>query len=149
MKEIERKFLVKDLGKLWPLLSDGAHIFQGYLFSETARSCRVRIKGSKGYITIKFGENALARDEFEYEIPIVDAQGLLSECSAVLDKTRYIVLHEGLSWEIDVFHGNLEGFVIAELELTHEDQVFLSPDWLGEEVTHDPSYLNVNLIKRL
>lgn len=149
MKEIERKFLIKDLGEILPLLSDGTPIFQGYLFSKKNRSCRVRIKGSKGYITIKFGENALARDEFEYEIPIVDAQGLLSECNAVLEKTRYIVLYEGLNWEIDVFHGHLEGLVVAELELSHENQTYSIPAWLGEEVTHDPNYLNINLIKKL
>ena len=94
---------------------------------------------------MKFGVNALVREEFEYEIPMEDAESLWRLCSKKLSKTRYRLMHAGNLWEIDVFHEKNEGLVLAEIELSAPDQVFEPPFWLGEEVTDDARYLNVNL----
>jgi CYTH domain-containing protein len=98
---------------------------------------------------LKFGESALVRSEFEYEIPLVEAEALLRQCSKVLSKTRFEVVVDSHVWEIDVFHGKLQGLIVAEIELSREDETFVLPDWVGKEVTADKSYLNVNLIERL
>lgn len=149
MIEIERKYLIRNLDALTPLLLNGQAIKQGYLFSTHDRSCRIRLKGDRAFITMKFGESALVRSEFEYEIPLTEAQLLLGNCSKVLSKTRYEVRVNSHLWEIDVFSGKLQGLIIAEIELTREDEVFDLPDWIGQEVTADKSYLNINLIERL
>jgi CYTH domain-containing protein len=149
MTEIERKYLIGNLDILRPLLVSGKAIKQGYLFATSEKSCRIRIKGDRGFLTIKIGESALVRSEYEYEIPINDAESLLQTCPRVLSKCRYELPVEGHTWEIDVFEGKLEGLVVAEIELTDVDERFLLPPWVGEEVTSDPSYLNVNLINRL
>ena len=149
MTEIERKYLIRNLDELRPLLVYGTKIKQGYLFTTPEKSCRIRIKGDRGFITIKIGESALIRFEYEYEIPLNDAESLLQTCQRVLSKSRYEVYVEGYTWEIDVFEGKLDGLVVAEIELTDVDERFLVPTWVGEEVTYDPSYLNVNLINRL
>ncbi len=149
MIEIERKYLIGNLDALVPLLLNGQSIKQGYLFSTHDRSCRIRLKGDHAFITMKFGESALVRSEFEYEIPLTEAQLLLRNCSKVLSKTRYEVRVNSHLWEIDVFTGKLQGLIIAEIELTREDEVFDLPEWIGQEVTADKSYLNINLIERL
>ncbi len=149
MIEIERKFLIGNMNLLAPLLMNGRTIEQGYLFATPDKSCRIRLKGDRGFITFKFGESAFIRSEFEYEIPLLEAEALLRQCSKVLSKTRFEVIVDSHVWEIDVFRGKLEGIVVAEIELTHEDESFVLPDWVGEEVTEDKSYLNVNLIQRL
>ncbi len=145
MLEIERKFLIKDLVQIRPFLVDGLTLRQGYLFDAQDKSLRVRIASNKATITMKFGVNALVREEFEYEIPMEDAESLWRLCSKKLSKTRYRIMHAGNLWEIDVFHEKNEGLVLAEIELSAPDQVFEPPFWLGEEVTDDARYLNVNL----
>ena len=150
MTEIERKFLVTQ-AKL-PELSQfkSFTIAQAYIQNEPFRSVRVRIKGDKAFLTIKSGKNALSRLEFEYEIPVVEAQEMMDKMELKsLSKTRYIIPFEGKTWELDVFHGKLAGLIVAEIELTDENETFALPEWIGEEVTHDSAYLNANLIKQL
>jgi len=149
LKEIERKFkvnvtLIGFIEKLTP-----KNISQGYLFSTPSLSTRVRLVDDKAYITVKGGENVISRNEFEYEISVSDAREMLTlYCSKILTKKRYIIAQNDLCWEIDVFEGNLEGLVIAEIELPTVDTVFSIPEWVAEEVTENPYYLNVNLIDR-
>lgn len=146
--EIERKFLV--LGDGW--LSHGlkgVDISQGYLTTGLHPSIRVRCKAGKGFLTIKDGDHALNRFESEFEIPFYQAQDLLNRFCArsLLAKTRFTLsAGSGLYWEIDVFHGALDGLVLAEIELPEEQALFEKPDWLGPEVTGDPRYLNANLL---
>jgi CYTH domain-containing protein len=149
MIEIERKYLIGNMDLLGPLLLNGRTIEQGYLFVSPDKSCRIRLKGDRGFITLKFGESAFVRSEFEYEIPLVEAEALLRQCSKVLSKTRFEVVVDSHVWEIDVFHGKHQGLIVAEIELSREDESFVLPDWVGNEVTADKSYLNVNLIERL
>ena len=149
MIEIERKFLIKEPIVLLAKLINGNQIHQGYLFTENAKSCRVRMKGAKGFLTLKFGTDLLSRNEFEYEIPFEEACELLTCCDKVLQKTRYEIPAGGHVWEIDVFSGALDGLILAEIELTDADETIQLPSWIGEEVTHDPTYLNVNLINGL
>lgn len=145
-KEIERKFLVKD--GAWRQAKRTKYR-QGYLNTQKERTVRVRTIGDEtAYLTIK-GENVGAtRREYEYEIPVQDADELLDElCERpLIEKYRYEVEYEGLTWEVDQFFGTNEGLRVAEVELDSEDQQFTRPDWLGEEVTGDPRYYNANLI---
>jgi adenylate cyclase len=149
MIEIERKFLINDGAGLRTQLLNGKTIQQGYLFSEHSKSCRVRVKGTKGFLTLKFGTDLLSRSEFEYQIPFEEACELLTHCDKILQKTRYEIPAGKHVWEIDVFSGALEGLVLAEIELSDADETIEFPSWIGAEVTHDPTYLNVNLINRL
>jgi adenylate cyclase len=144
-KEIERKFLLKK--RAWP--NELAMRYrQGYLNSTKERTVRVRTIGDKGYLTIKGIATGASRLEFEYEIPIKDANILLDICEKpLIEKNRYKVVEGGFVWEIDEFFGENRGLIIAEVELESEDQVFPKPDWVGEEVTGDPRYYNANLIK--
>ena len=145
--EIERKFKVT--GDFRPYVSRSYRICQGYLSSAPERTVRVRIKGDKGYITVKgiSSENGTSRFEWEKEIPAGEAADLLKICEkGMIDKTRHIVeINEhGRKnvFEVDEFHGDNEGLVIAEIELSAEDEEFASPQWLGEEVTGDKRYYN-------
>lgn len=149
MIEIERKFLVRsDAWKMGSIESE-THILQAYLFDDEHKSVRIRIKSERAFLTLKMGKG-IARFEFEYEIPKEDASKMIEVTKLpCLEKTRFVVVHDGNNWEVDVFHGKWSGLTLAELELTHEDQSFLLPDWLGEEVTSNPDYLNVNLFKNL
>jgi adenylate cyclase len=141
--EIERKFLV--LNDSWQNVS-GVLYRQGYLNRDKTRTVRVRIAGDAAFLTVKGVSVGATRAEYEYPIPLADAQGLLALCDGPLvEKTRYRVTHEGTLWEIDVFAGDNAGLVVAEVELAHEDQPFARPAWLGEEVTHDARYFNSNL----
>ncbi len=141
--EIERKFLVK--GDAWRNDS-GVQYRQGYLNRDKARTVRVRIAGEAGFLTIKGQSTGATRAEFEYPVPLNDAQALLALCDGPLvEKTRYIVWHAGHRWEVDEFAGDNAGLVVAELELASEDEAFERPAWLGAEVTHDPRYFNSNL----
>lgn len=150
MKEIERKFLV-DVSRLdWIKEFPSKAIKQAYIQNEIERSVRVRTKGDKAFLTIKSGKNALNRDEFEYEIPVSDALEMFERLELkVLSKIRYLVPFENHTWEVDVFEGKLKGLVVAEIELSSEDELFEKPDWILNEVTEDTSYLNANLIKQL
>jgi len=145
-KEIERKFLVQES---WQPRSAGVKIAQGYLSTVPERTVRVRIKGEKGYLTIKGKNEGISRAEFEYEIPLQDAEELLQLAEQpVLRKRRYLEQHGGSLWEIDVFAGENEGLIVAEIELPEEQAAFTKPDWLGEEVSGDVRYYNANLIKQ-
>ncbi len=145
-KEIERKFLVQ---ASWQPQDEGIKIAQGYLSTVPERTVRVRIKGDKGYLTIKGKNQGISRAEFEYEIPIGDAEELLKLAEQpILSKTRYLEQHEQSRWEIDVFAGENQGLVVAEVELPDERADFFRPDWLGQEVSGDVRYYNANLIKK-
>ncbi|HHH54595.1 MAG TPA: CYTH domain-containing protein [Bacteroidetes bacterium] len=148
-KEIERKFLVKneDFKKC---KSKSKKIVQGYLCSVPERAVRVRIKGDKGFLTIKgIGDKSgLSRYEWEKEIDVKDAEDLLKICEpGVIDKTRYYVKHKGYIYEVDEFHGDNKGLTITEVELESEEDIFEKPEWLGEEVTGDVKYYNIMLMK--
>ena len=141
--EIERKFLV--IGTEWRQ-SSPTSISQGYLCRAKERTVRIRIAGDRAFLTIKGLTVGASRPEFEYEIPRADAEEMLSLCDGPLvQKQRHVVFHRGDQWEIDEFTGENAGLVVAELELASEDQPFERPSWLGEEVTHDPRYLNSQL----
>ncbi len=145
-KEIERKFLVKEN---WQPQDEGIKIAQGYLSTVPERTVRVRIKGDKGYLTIKGKNQGISRAEFEYEIPVGDAEELLKLAEQpILSKTRYLEKHGNSLWEIDVFAGENQGLVVAEVELPDEQAEFFRPDWLGQEVSGDVRYYNANLIKK-
>ena len=146
-KEIERKFLV--IGEDWRKQITGIFYRQGYLFAEAKCTIRIRAGGGKGYLTIKGETHGAVRDEFEYEVPIKDANKLLAKfCnSPLIEKRRYKVKSGELVWEIDEFEGENKGLILAEAELTSEDQEIELPDWIGKEVTGDPKYYNVNLVK--
>lgn len=145
--EIERKFLV-DLEELGEL-KDGQDIKQGYIKTVDNTVVRVRVKGDKGFLTIK-GENVgVSRLEFEYEIPLDEANEMLEKlCSKpIIDKTRYIIKYKNHFWELDVFYGDNEGLVVAEVELESEDEEIKPPSWVRQEVTGDIRYYNNNLMK--
>jgi CYTH domain-containing protein len=146
-KEIERKFLVS--GESWKAAPPGTTYRQGYLSSHPERSVRVRSDGKKATLTIKGLTRGATRDEFEYEIPPADADVLLDQlCERpLIEKTRYLVPFGGRTWEIDVFGGDNQGLVVAEVELPSEDQPLTLPPWAAREVTHDPRYFNANLVK--
>lgn len=146
--EIERKFLVKADFKAYAFAN--TRIVQGYLSSVPERAVRVRIKGDKAYLTIKGigSNNGLSRYEWEKGIPVNEAEELLKICeTGIIDKVRYLVKSGKHTFEVDEFHGDNEGLIIAEIELAKEDESFVRPDWLGEEVTGDKKYYNVSLIK--
>ena len=147
-KEIERKYLVNV--DAWKPQGDGIHFKQGYLNSQKERVVRVRIEGTKAKLTIKGLTTGVTRSEFEYPLPVEDAAILLDQLceQPLIDKHRHVEQHGGRTWEIDVFHGDNEGLVLAEIELTREDECFACPPWLGAEVSGDPRYYNSNLAKR-
>jgi adenylate cyclase len=141
--ETERKFLVKKTKLCLP--SVGYSIIQGYICSGEFPTVRIRIKGDRGYITIKgkSGKSRMSRYEWEKEIPLSDAEELLKLCtSGFIDKTRYEIDYCGNVFEVDVFHGLNDGLIVAEIELASEDQEFEKPSWLGKEVTRDKRYRN-------
>lgn len=146
--EIERKFTVKS--QSYRELSSSSKIAQGYICNEKNRVVRVRIYGEKAFITIKDAAVEFSRHEFEYEIPIADAQELLDVMcqKPIIEKTRYRYPFKGFCWEIDEFHGDNEGLIIAEIELPEKQSEFEKPDFINEEVTHDTRYYNSNLIDK-
>ncbi len=148
--ETERKFLV--VGDYKALAHSHSHITQGYISSHGGRTVRVRLRDGRGYLTIKgpSDEAGLSRYEFEQEISPADARDLLRICEpGVIDKTRYLVdAGDGLhTWEVDEFHGENAGLVVAEVELRSEDEAFPRPPFLGQEVTGDRRYYNSHLRK--
>ncbi len=144
-REIERKFLVKEGN--WRQ-ANCTQYRQGYLNSTKERIVRVRTIDDKAYLTIKGLTVGASRMEFEYEIPLQDANELLNICEKpLIEKIRYKVEIGGMVWEIDEFTEDNQGLIVAEAELESEDQQFPKPDWIGEEVTGDPRYFNSNLIK--
>ena len=145
--EIERKYLI-DLEKLGTL-ENGIRIKQGYLSINKESVVRVRIKNDKGYLTVKGSNNSISRLEFEYEIPFDEANEMLDNLcqKPVIDKSRYIVNYETNIWEIDIFYGDNEGLVVAEVELKDENEKINLPSWIKEEVSQDVRYFNSNLMK--
>jgi len=141
--EIERKFLVRNTDFI-SQSHKNTQIIQAFLNTDPCRTVRVRLKGEKGYLTIK-GEstNGISRFEWEKEISVNDVYTLLPLCEPFsIEKTRYEVLINHSLYEVDVFHGENEGLIIAEIELTNVAQAFEKPDWLGAEVTSEPRYYN-------
>jgi len=149
MKEIEYKFLVdhqawSNVDKPKPTL-----IVQGYISKNADAIVRVRIKGDKGYLTIKGKTVGITRSEFEYEIPLKDAEEMVDLFTTKhIRKHRYEIVVGGKTWEIDEFHGKLEGLIVAELEVESEEEIFQKPNWVTTDVSTDPSYFNAVLIDR-
>ena len=147
MKEIERKFLVKSTDFIKESNVNN-RIVQGYLNSNPERTVRVRIKGNKGFLTIKGkgNESGTTRFEWEKEISLFEAEALLQLCeSGSIDKIRYEISIGKHMFEVDVFSGENQGLIIAEVELTSENEFFEQPNWLGKEVTGDKKYYNSHL----
>jgi len=147
-QEIERKFLVK--GSFKEAAFDALRITQGYLSTAPGRSVRVRLKGDKGYLTIKgpSRDGGLSRFEWEKEIGADEAHELLALCEpGLIDKTRWLVKAGTHTFEVDEFHGDNEGLIMAEVELSAPDEPYEKPEWLGQEVTGDRRYYNSYLTK--
>lgn len=142
--EIERKYLVKPS---WKPLQPGTLYMQGYLSSDPDRTVRVRLAADRGFITVKGRSKGSVRAEFEYEIPVVDARQLLEQLvlKPAIVKTRYLEKSGPHTWEVDVFERENAGLIVAEIELSSEDEEFVKPDWVGEEVTDDHRYQNSSL----
>ena len=147
--EIERKFLVANDAWRKDVISE-AHLKQGYLANQERASVRVRIGDGRAYLNIKSATLGIRRSEFEYEIPISDAEEMLEQVAIrpFIGKTRYRVKCGEHIWEVDLFHGENEGLIVAEIELAAEDESFEMPEWAGKEVSDDVRYFNVCLVKR-
>jgi adenylate cyclase len=146
--EIERKYLLKN--DAWRAQADqGAEYVQGYLVGSPSASVRVRIQGEQAYINIKSATLGIRRTEYEYAIPLKDARHMLDKLceKPLIKKKRYHVNHSGNVWEVDEFSGENTGLVVAEIELPDEETQPVLPDWIGEEVSGDPRYYNVSLVK--
>jgi len=145
--EIERKFLVT--GNFYPYVTKKERIVQAYLIISPQRTIRVRIKDASAFLTIKGANNlnGFSHHEYEYSIPIDEAKELLQLClPGKIEKDRHYIPFKNYIFEVDVFLGQNEGLIIAELELSFENEPFERPKWLGKEVTRNPQYYNVNLI---
>lgn len=147
--EIERKFLVKD-SSYREKAQSSSHIKQGYICSGHGRTVRVRLRGDKGYLTIKGPSDAsgISRYEFEKEITVDEAEHLFKLCEpGMIDKKRFLVKSGRHTFEVDEFYGDNEGLVMAEVELSSEDETFEKPDFIGREVTGDRRFYNSYLTK--
>ena len=146
-REIERKFLVK--GEQWRSLGAGKRYRQGYLSIAPHCTVRVRVAGDRAYLTIKGQTVGISRPEFEYTIPVTEAEEMLAELcdDAIIEKIRYTIPIENLVWEVDEFSGKNQGLVLAEVEVTDEEQAIALPDWIGREVSRDSRYFNASLVK--
>lgn len=148
-KEIERKFLVADPQAAVSAAVVSERIAQGYLSAQKEATVRIRVRGHRGYITVKGMNRGVERNEWEYEIPLADAHEMLAlSRTGVIDKTRHLVPFRGHTWEVDVFHGALAPLVLAEVELTDADEPVSLPLWLGEEVSSNPAYFNSSLAEK-
>ncbi len=145
-QEIERKFLVTNLS--WREQAKGSLLRQGYISDQDGRVVRVRIEGDQAWLTIKGKTQGISRGEWEYPIPVSEAEQLLAQVclQPILEKYRYRLSLNGLVWEIDEFLGVNAPLIVAEVELNSEDQQFDKPEWLGAEVSHDRRYANAALI---
>nr|VFJ65251.1 MAG: adenylate cyclase [Candidatus Kentron sp. FW] len=144
--EIERKFLVNN--DSWKQrVSEGTRYKQGYFPNSDTCSVRIRIADDKATLNIKGATLSISRDEYEYPIPHDDAEKMLTSfCKRpFIEKTRYLVKNGAHIWEIDVFEGDNAGLIVAEIELSHEDEEFEIPSWIGQDVSGDPRYYNVCL----
>ena len=147
-REIERKYLVRGDG--WRTQANAGTAYrQGYIIGAAHASVRVRMEGKKAKLNIKSATLGVSRHEFEYEIPVAEAQEMLDELceKPLIEKTRYHVEELGHLWEVDVFEGDNAGLVVAEVELDAEEQQVNLPDWAGDEVSHDKRYYNTSLVK--
>jgi len=145
--EFERKYLVGD--DSWRAeAGDGQRCRQGYLVSDPEKTVRIRIIGEEAFLTIKGATRGIGRPEFEYEIPVDDAEKLLQYCGGLIEKTRYFIPYSGKVWELDVFAGENEGLVLAEIELPEDSRPVELPPWAGREVTDDRRYYNACLAER-
>jgi adenylate cyclase len=146
--EIERKFLV--VNDKWQdnILSEVV-LKQGYIANQPNATVRVRIADDAAYLNIKGATSGITRAEFEYPIPLADAEQILAQVAErpFIDKTRYKVRWGGHVWDLDLFAGENSGLIMAELELSSEDEPFELPPWVGEEVSGDPRYYNASLVK--
>ncbi len=143
--EIERKFLL--VSEAWRRGAVGQHYRQGYLCTDPERTVRVRVAGTRAMLTIKGRTVGASRAEFEYAIPLADAEAMLALClPPLIDKTRYSVMAGGRMWEVDEFHGLNAGLVVAEVELEAEDAPLELPEWVGAEVTGQRAYYNSCLV---
>ena len=145
-KEIERKFLIDISGV--ESIGSGSRIKQGYISTTDNTAVRIRVSGTVAYLTLKGENQGATRPEFEYEIPIEDANEIIKElCSGpVIDKTRYLVEYGSHTWEIDVFHGDNDGLIVAEVELESETEEVDLPKWVINEVTGEVKYYNTSLL---
>ena len=149
MQEIERKFLV--VGEFKSQAFSQSRIVQGYICSARGRTVRVRIRHNKGYLTIKgaSNESGTSRYEWEKEIPLFEAEELMKLCEpGIIDKTRYLVRCGEHIFEVDEFYGENDGLIMAEVELASENEAFVKPAFIGEEVTGDSRYYNSQLMKK-
>jgi CYTH domain-containing protein len=141
--EIEHKYLVRK--DLWYAIQkpEGVSIRQGYLYTDSNKTIRIRIAGEDAFITIKGPSNNATRVEFEYPIPIIDAEELMRLCTLpLIDKIRYHVEFAGKRWDVDEFFGENEGLIMAEIELIFAEEKYEMPAWVGNDVTQDPRYYN-------
>ncbi|WP_293760842.1 CYTH domain-containing protein [uncultured Aquitalea sp.] len=144
--EIERRFRVN--GDAWRGLAEGVAYRQGYLSVEKERTVRVRVVGQQAWLTLKGNISDISRHEFEYAIPLADAQTIMAAmCPMVVDKLRHRIEYAGFIWEVDEFFGDNAGLVLAEIELPDENTAFDKPAWVGEEVTMDGRFTNAYLSK--
>lgn len=140
-KEIERRFHLSS--DAWRGLVEGEWLKQGYLSVERERTVRVRIKGEQAWLTLKSNISNVSRHEFEYPIPLADAETIMAAmCPMLVEKKRYRIVRGPHVWEVDEFFGQNAGLVLAEIELGDEAEAYERPEWLGEEVTEDPRYTN-------
>lgn len=148
-KEIERKFLIRQ--DAWSAVrsqASSSRIRQGFLSTVKERVVRVRVAGERATLTIKGVTRGFSRAEFEYDIPLADAQALLELCEGpLIEKVRFRIEQDGLLWVVDEFEGENSGLLLAEVELTEESQEFSLPVWIGQEVSDDSRYYNANLIE--
>lgn len=144
-QEIERKFLLRD--ETWRKSAPSALYRQGLLTPGPPASVRVRIMGDRAMLNIKESTLDISRREFEYPLPLEDAEEILEQLcvGSLIEKTRHFVQFGGMTWEIDEFHGANEGLIVAEIEIESRDQEIEIPSWAGEEISGDPRYLNANL----
>lgn len=149
MNEIEYKFLVDHAR--WAAVDkpEPTLIVQAYISRGVDTTVRVRIRGDRGFLTIKGKTEGIRRSEFEYEIPVEDAESMIAQFTdKCIRKHRYEVIFDQKVWEVDEFHGALSGLIVAELEVDSEDEIFTKPGWVTEDVSHDPTYFNAVLIEK-
>lgn len=149
MNEIEYKFLVDH--ERWASVEkpEPTLIVQAYISRGVDTTVRVRIRGDRGYLTIKGKTEGIRRSEFEYDIPVEDAEAMIAQFTDKhIRKYRYEVIFDHKVWEVDEFHGALSGLIMAELEVESEDEVFTKPNWVTTDVSHDPNYFNAVLIEK-
>jgi adenylate cyclase len=144
--EIERKFLIH-LNKWAAVIKPQGKLYkQGYILSEEKRIVRIRVTDDAAYLTLKGATQGISRSEYEYTIPADEGNEILQNfTTSAIEKTRYNIKYAGHNWEVDVFSGDNAGLIVAEIELTHEDEPFEKPDWITAEVSHDSRYTNASL----